>query len=118
MNCSGKIMEKYKDVESQVEYGLEKIDPNRKIEVSLKDFVYMHNAIGEFIRFFHQPLHYETIEDVNKFLGDKDNGALRLLWNVFHEKFNYRDVFPEDIKAMVDDSKFENPLSPYYYESK
>ena len=57
-------MEEYTDVESQVEYGLEKIDPNRKIEVSLKDFLYLHNVVSELIRFFHQPLHYQTLEDV------------------------------------------------------
>ena len=45
-------MENHTDIESQVEHGLEKIDPNRKIEVSLKDFLYLHNTIAEFVRFF------------------------------------------------------------------
>lgn len=45
-------MEEYTDVESQVEYGLEKIDPNRKIEVSLRDFLYLHNTIAELVSFF------------------------------------------------------------------
>jgi hypothetical protein len=110
-------MERYTDVESQVKYGLDKIDSNRKIEVSLKDFLFMHNVIGEFIRFFHQPTHYETLEDVHKFLGNNDNGALHLLCEVFYKKFQYRDVFPEDIKQMVDDSEFQNPNYPYYYKS-
>ncbi len=109
-------MENYTDVESQVEYGLEKIDPNRKIEVSLKDFLYMHNVIGEFIRFFHQPLHYETLEDVHKFLGDEDKGAYHLLREVFYEKFYWGDVFPEDIKKMVHNANFQNPEYPYYYK--
>jgi hypothetical protein len=109
-------MENYTDIESQVEYGLEKIDPNRKIEVSLKDFLYMHNVIGEFIRFFHQPLHYQTLEDVHKFLGDKDKGAYHLLCEVFYEKFNWGDVFPEDVQEMVHDSEFQNPNYPYYYK--
>jgi hypothetical protein len=99
-------MENYTDVESQVEYSLEKIDPNRKIEVSLRDFLYMHNAIGEFIRFFHQPMHYETLEDVNKFLGDKDSGAFHLLCEIYYKKFYYQDIFPEDIKEMIENSTF------------
>lgn len=109
-------MENYTDVESQVEYGLEKIDPNRKIEVSLRNFLYMHNTIEEFIRFFHQPMHYKTLEDVEKFLGNKDKGAGHLLWEILHKKFQYRDIFPDDIIEMIDNSEFENPNYPYYYK--
>lgn len=109
-------MEKYTDVESQVEYGLEKIDPNRKIEVSLKDFIYLHNVISELVRFFHQPMHYEKLEDVENFLGDKDKGAFHLLCEVYYERFYYQDVFPKDIQEMIDNSEFENPNYPYYYK--
>jgi hypothetical protein len=108
-------MENYTDVESQVEYGLEKIDPNRKIEVSLKDFVFMHNTIAEFVRFFHQPTHYETLEDIEKFLGDKDKGGFHLLCEILYKKFEYRKVLPKDIREMIDNSEFENPNYPYYY---
>jgi hypothetical protein len=110
-------MEKYTDIESQVEYGLEKIDPNRKIEVPLKDFLYMHNTIAEFIRFFHQSMHYETLADVEKFLGDKNKGGFHLLCEILYKKFQYREVLPEDIQIMVDNSEFENPNYPYYYKS-
>ncbi len=109
-------MENYTDIESQVEQGLEKIDPSRKIEVSLKDFLYLHNTIAEFIRFFHQPVHYKTLEGVEKFLGDKDKGGFHLLSEILHKKFNYRDVFPKDIQEMIDNSEFEHPNHPYYYK--
>lgn len=108
-------MEKYTDVESQVEYGLEKIDPNRRIDVSLKDFLYLLNTIDEFVRFFHQPKHYESLEDVEKFMGNKDKGAFHLLCEV-RSKFYYRDIMPKDIQEMIDNSEFENPESPYYYK--
>jgi hypothetical protein len=109
-------MENYTDVESQVEYGLEKISPNRKIEISLKDFIYLHNTIAEFIRFFHNPMHYETLEEVEKFLGNEDKGGFHLLSEIHYKRFNYRDVFPNDIIEMIDNSEFENPNYPYYYE--
>jgi hypothetical protein len=110
-------MEKYTDIKSQVEYGLEKIDPNRKIEVSLKDFLYLHNILSEYLRFFHQPKHYETLEDVNKFLGDyKNKGHFHLVGEVLHKKFQFRDVFPQDIIEMINNSEFENPQYPYYYK--
>ncbi len=108
-------MKNYTDIEAQVEYGLENIDPNRKIEVSLKDFLYLHKTIDEFVRFFHQPMHYETLEDVEKFLGNKDKGAFHLLCEILYKKFYYQDVLPEDIKEMIENSKFQNPDYPYYY---
>ncbi len=109
-------MGNYTDIESQAEYGSEKIDPNRKIEVSLKDFLYLHNTIAEFIRFFHQPMHYKTLEDIEKFLVNKDRVGIYLLSEIFYKKFNYRDVFPKDIQEMIDNSEFEHPDYPYYYE--
>jgi hypothetical protein len=45
-------MDEYTDVKSQIEYGLEKVDENRKIELSLKDFLYLHNLLAELVRFF------------------------------------------------------------------
>jgi hypothetical protein len=101
-------MQNYTDIESQVEFGLEKIDPNRKIEISLRDFLYVHNVIGEFISFFHQPINYETPEDANNFLGNKERGALHLLWEIYYKKFYYQDIFPEDIKEMIDNGTFQN----------
>ena len=109
-------MENYTDVESQVEYGLEKIDPNRKIEVSLKDFLYLHNVVGEFIRFFHQPLHYETLEYIEKFLGNKEQGGFHLLSEVYYEKFYWSNIYPEDVQQMVNNGDFQNPKYPYYYK--
>ncbi len=80
----------------------------------MKDFLYLHNTINEFVRFFHQPMHYETLDDVNKFLGDTDKGGFHLLCEILYKKFNYRDVFPEDIRKMIADAEFENPNPPCY----
>ncbi len=38
-------MSKYTTVEEQIEYGLDSIDPNEKIEMSLKDLMYLHQTI-------------------------------------------------------------------------
>ena len=110
-------MEKeYSTVEEQVEYGLERIDPERKIEVSLRDFLYLYNTVGEFVRFFHQPMHYTRLEDVETFMGNRNNGALHLLWEIYYRKFYYEDIFPGDIRQMIDDSELEHPNPPYYYK--
>ena len=107
-------MNNYTNVEEQVVFGLESIDPNRTIEVPMRDLMFAYQTIGLLINFFHQPLHYPTLESVEQFLGDKDSGAFRLLSEIYYKKLY--DVWPEDIRQAFDDSRFENPISPYYYE--
>jgi len=111
-------MNEYTDVESQIEYGLDKVDPERTVEVNLRDLLYVHTVVGEFVRFFHQPIHWETYGDVERFIGNIENGALHLLWESYYRKFYYSDVFPQDIVEMIDDGEFENPNPPYYFEPK
>jgi hypothetical protein len=77
------------------------------IELSLKDFLYIHQTICEYIRFFHQPLHYKNHEDVNRFLGSFDSGALSALHKCCHKIFT--KYIPEDIcskKVSVHHIKF------------
>jgi hypothetical protein len=62
-------------------------------------------------------MHYETLEDVTRFMGDKDKGGFHLLCEILYNKFNYQDVFPKDICEMIDNSEFENPNPPRYYRS-
>jgi hypothetical protein len=112
------MSEAYTSVEEQVTYGLEKIDPSRTITLSLRDFIYLHNTLDELVRFFHQPMHYETLEDVSQYLGNRDTGAFHLLSDLLYKKFNFRDILPPDIVGMVEDGEFENPNPPYYYKPK
>ena len=110
-------MKKYTSIEEQIEYGLETVEPERKIELSLKDFLYIHQTIGEYIRFFHQPLHYQSLEDVNRFLGSFDSGALSALHRCYYKIFT--KYIPKDIEQAFDDGyRFENPDSPYYYKDE
>ena len=104
------------DIESQVEFKTSKIGAERRVEVSLRDLMFVFATVGELIRFFHQPLHWQSLKDVETFIGDKDKGALHLLWTVYYDKL--RDVWPEDIDKGFDEGLFDNPLPPYYYEPK
>ena len=105
----------YTSVEEQVEYGLEGIDPEKKVEVSVKDLMYTYQAIGLLINFFHQPLHFPTLNHVKQFLGNEDEGALHLLWEVYYKRLY--DIFPEDIQRGFAESQFDNPNPPYYYKT-
>ncbi len=105
---------KYTSVEEQVEFAAGQIAPDRKVEVNLRDLMYVFQTIGELNRFFHQPLHYPNIEAVHKFLGNKDTGAFHLIWECYYKKF--RDVWPADVAEALGEGSLDHPESPYYFE--
>ena len=95
-------------------YGLDEIDPDRKVEVNLKDLMYVFSTLQEYQRFFHQPMHYKKIEDVERFLGSvKDKAGYKLLHESIHEKMY--DMLPEDINDKYGDGDFDCPKLPFYY---
>ncbi len=110
------MKEGYTSVEEQVTYGLDSIDPERKIEVSLRDLMFVYKTLGELISFFHQPLHYPDLQSVEKFLSVSEEGAFHLLSECYYRKLY--DVWPDDIKRKWDESVFEHPQKPYFFESK
>ena len=98
-------------------YGHSEIDPSETVEVNLKDLMYVFSTLQEFQRFFHQPLHYETIDDVNTFLGSvSDNGGFKLLQTSIHEKMI--KMIPGHIHELFSEGTFDSPKYPYYYREK
>lgn len=97
-----------------VEYGLDSIDPNETLTVNLKDLIYIYKSLEEFNRFFHQPMHFKKIEDVEQYLGDKDEGAFSIIGNIYYKIFDR--MFPQYIKDIVEDDDFQHPKYPFYYE--
>lgn len=107
-------MKEYTTVKEQVEFGLDSISEDAKIEVSLRDLYFVNQVIGEFIRFFHQPMHYPKLENVGEFLGTIDEGAFLLLHQCYYEKLY--NVWPGEVLQMIDESIFDNPKPPFYYK--
>ena len=105
--CKNKNVQK-PDIEERVAYGLDDIEPNRKIEFSLRDLLFTYQTIGELIAFFHDDTKYPSLDDVKKFIGERDKNALRLLWAIYYRKLY--DVWPEDIKEGFDLGKFDRPM--------
>lgn len=101
-------------IEEQIEFGLDSVDADRTVEVPLRDLLYIRQTLGEYIRFFHNPSHYPSLEEVKKFLGNRDAGALKPLFDCYYNK--WRDAIPEDIHDQYNGEVFSNPSSPYYYE--
>jgi hypothetical protein len=107
-------MTEYTSVAEQVQFGLDQIDPSRTVEVSLRDLVFVYKTIGELKRFFHQPMHYERIEQVLRFLGTRDHGAFGLIADCYYEKL--RDVFPQDIIEGLEEGALYPEKYPEYYD--
>lgn len=106
-------MSKYTSVEDQVRYGLDSIDPARTVEVSLRDLVFVYKTIGELQRFFHQPLHYPSMIQVDRFLGNRDHGAYHLIEECYRRKL--ADVFPADIAEALHEDALYPPDPPEYF---
>jgi hypothetical protein len=53
--------DRYTNVEEQVEYGLDTIPEDRLVSVPLRDLMYSFQTFRELVRFFHQPLHRQTL---------------------------------------------------------
>ena len=100
-------------VHDQILFGLSDVDPKRTVTMPLKDLLYVHQAIGEWIRFFHQPLHFPNLEAVERFVGSLEDEGLGALARSYYDILS--NVWPEDIRAAFDDGRFDHPDPPFYY---
>lgn len=113
MKCVNK--EYTENLEEIATYGLETIDSDEKVEVNLKDLLYVFSTLLEYQRFFHQPLHYKSLKDIDRFLGSvQDPKAYKLLHTSIHEKM--RRMLPEYIEEKYGDGEFDSPKLPFYYD--
>ena len=111
-------MKKYAKTKEIVEYGLDKITKEQTITMNLRDFMYISRTLEEFMRFFHQPDHYSTIEDVIEFLGtNRSHDGFKVLSTAIYQIL-YKVELPEEIRKMIEEDVFEHPLFPEYYRVK
>lgn len=104
-------MERFDSLEERVEYGLDEIDPETNVEVNLQDLLYVYKTLGQFVRFFQNPSHFSDLKSVTDFIGDGDDGALRILFESYYEKLN--DVWPEDVQNALQDGVLDYPEPVY-----
>lgn len=62
-------------VHEVVEYGLDRISPERTVSVSVRELVRLFRAFDELNAFFHQPSHYPDLNAVQSFLGSRADGG-------------------------------------------
>jgi hypothetical protein len=105
------------NIEEIITYNHDLIDASETVEVNLKDLMYVYCTLQEYVRFFHQPEHYKTLEDVNHFLGSvKENGGYKILSESVYQKM--REMMPRHIEEKFDEGDFDSPKFPWYYEVK
>ena len=78
--------------------------------------MFIQQVLGEFNRFFHQPMHYPDLEAVEHFLGVRNSGGAS---DVLSEAYYHRisKMLPPEIHEAFDEGyRFEHPLTPSYYE--
>ena len=100
--------------ENRVNFGLDKIDKNRTVEVNLRDLIFAFKTFEELIRFFHQPRHYQTLKNVEEFIGNKNEGTYRLIHQNYYE--NLQKFIPNDIMNLIEDGELEHPSLPEYFK--
>lgn len=108
-------MKSHSTIEERVAYGIDAIPEDQMVTVSLRDLQYVRALLGEFVSFFHQPAHTETLEQVRSFVGNKDAGALHVLWEAYYQRMS-RMVAP--LALQDDDGRFDHPLPPDFYEGR
>ncbi len=110
------MKEKSKEINEQIEFGLNTINPNKTVEIKLKDLIYIYKTFEEFNRFFHQPMHYPTIQDINIYLGDKDYGAYSIISEMYYHILD--KYIPKEIMDNwgEENCPFDIDKYPYYYK--
>lgn len=99
-------------IENQVFYGLDLIDENRTVEVNLRSLLLIYKTIGELISFFHQEGHYRSIDDINKYLGNKNKGIFAILSKINYD--DYEKLLPQEVKDILESDEFQSPVMQYY----
>jgi hypothetical protein len=111
-------MTKHSTPKQRVEFGLDTIPPDRMVSVSLRDLMYIHQTLAEFVQFFHEPMHHPDLQSVEQFLGTRGSGdAIDVLFEAQYKRI--RGMIPPDIdEAFANGERFEHPLPPTYFEEK
>lgn len=99
-------------IETQVLYGLDTIDESLTVEVNLKKLLLVYKTLAELNSFFHQPMHYKEISDVQEYMGDRYSGMYSLIHRIYYKEFE--QMLPPDILDLVEDEDFQCPTMQYY----
>ncbi|WP_459209717.1 hypothetical protein [Aquimarina rhabdastrellae] len=108
------MKEKSIEINKQIEYGLEQVEKDKSLKISLKDFMFIYKTIEEFRRFFHNRNHYRTLNSIHTYIGNNEVGAFSILDKLYCKVLD--KYFPKEMERLED--KITHPDYPYYYNLK
>ena len=95
----------------------ENINANATVEVKLKDLVFVAQTLQELVQYFHNRVHYPTVEDVHEYMGSrKSGGAFDLLSTANYDAM--RSMLPKSMDELYDQGVFDSPELPFYFKPK
>lgn len=110
-------MTKHPTVRDRVVFGLDTIAEDRTITVSLRELLFVQQALSELNQFFHQPMHYPDLAAVHEFMGARGSGgAYEVISEALYAKLG--SMLPEDLNEAFDAGTFEHPDPPAYFAER
>ena len=106
---------KHPSVREVVDYGLERISPDRSVSVPVRELVRLFKIFGELNAFFHQPMHYPDLDAVHAFLGSRtDGGAYQAISEAYYDTLP--SLLPDDVVQIIESGELEHPKPLAYRE--
>lgn len=107
------MKKKVGSIEDIVYYGINTIDEESNITISLKDFILIYRTIEELRRFFHNRNHYPNLNVVHKFIGNNESGMGNIINRIYIDVLD--KMLTEDIENILESDSFYSNLIPFYY---
>jgi len=107
-----------KNILNYASFGIdENIDADTTVEVKLKDLVFVAQALQELVQYFHNTMHYPTIEDVHEYMGSRESGgAFDLLSTANYDVMGR--MLPKLMDELYEQGVFDSPELPFYFKPK
>jgi hypothetical protein len=84
----------------EIERDLDSIPDAETIEVNLKQLLLVYKGIEDWRRFFHTSMHYPTIQDVEKYVGNRKRGMYAAMNHIYMNTFD--QLLPSDIEDRLE----------------
>ena len=79
---------------------LDSISDSETVEVNLKQILLVYKGIEDWRHFFHNSMHYPTIKDVTRYVGNKKSGMYAAMNHIYMETFD--QLLPNNIEGRLD----------------
>ncbi|MCE6987856.1 hypothetical protein [Dyadobacter sp. CY323] len=84
----------------EIEIELDLISETETIEVNLKQLLLVYKAVEDWRSFFHNSMHYSTIDDLTNYVGNRKEGMYATMNHIYMETFG--QLLPGDIEDRLE----------------